>query len=795
MPSCSWLALAAIVAWPGVAQAQLLDGELRVPRVARRPVIDGVLEEGAWSGAAVLDRWVQVNPGDNGPPYGRTIAYLGYDDRAFYLAIRATDQPGRIRYRLHERDAITSQAQDYIGISIDPTNARRRAFSIAVNPVGVEGDGLNVEGTGFEEWDGIFDAAGKVTGDGYVIEVAIPFSSIRYPPRAEQRWGLSLARHYGRDGAKDSPWPINRDLGCDLCHMITLVGMRDLGSATNFEFNPSVVARSSRTRPDLGAGFDPARTRGEFGANLKYGITPEITLDGTWNPDFSQVEADAGQLEVNNRFALFFPERRPFFLEGTDIFLTRFGMPGQDPSFYTPPVNVFYSRRIADPDAGVKVTGKLGRVTVGVLGALDAARDYDLDTPLAGQPAESFDPFLDQEAKAGIARVKVDVAADGFIGAAVTGRRFGDGYGLTGSVDGRLRFRNTTFRFLATQSQTAEPDVFGRIRRALAGRLTDPAVLAATLDSLPDDVRALDHEARHGTALQASVEYDDRHWNAGLGVVDITPDFATPLGFTQRPDFALLSGYAAYTWQSTGFFRQIHPQVRFEEGYDHGASGRLGSYDQRTDRLLSGFVDFRLPRATDVSVGYTRAFLRVDGVPFDGLDRFFVYLASQAFAGAGIDLFVRGGEEAIFDDVVEGGPALPSSFLTASVSTTVRPVSSLRLGFELNAARIWRRTATAGRDSRYAESAIPRFRTQLQLSRRIGVRFIGEYRFERFFERNGTVAEKRDVLRTDALFTYLIHPGQSLQAGWSSRAEADLTTPMRTVARGGVAKLSYLWRF
>ncbi|MDX2059816.1 MAG: DUF5916 domain-containing protein [Gemmatimonadales bacterium] len=790
-----WLVLVTIAALPRVAPAQLVDGELRVPRLSRRPAIDGVLEDEVWSKAAVLDRWVQINPGDNATPYGRTVAYLGYDDQAFYLAIRAADQPGRIRYRLHERDAIVSQAQDYIGINIDPTNARRRAFTIAVNPIGVEGDGVNVEGTGFEEWDGIFDVAGKVRADEYVIELAIPFKSIRYPPRAEQRWGLSLARFYGRDGAKDSPWPIDRDLGCDLCHMITLVGMRDLGSTTAFELNPSVVGRTSQSRPELGGALDPARRRGEFGANLKYGITPEVTLDGTWNPDFSQVEADAGQLEVNNRFALFFPERRPFFLEGADIFLTRFGMPGQDPSFFTPPVNVFYSRRIADPDAGVKLTGKVGRVTGGFLGALDAARDYDLDLSLAGRSAASFDPFLDQEVKAGVARVKVDVAADGFVGATITGRRFGDGTGLTASLDGRLRFRNTTFRFLATRSRTTEPDVLGRIRRTLAAGVADPQVLAATLDSLPDEVRALDHESRRGTALQASVEYDDRHWNAGLGVVDITPDFETPLGFTQRTDFALLSGYVAYTWQSTGFFRQIHPQVRFEEGYDHSASGRIGAFDQRTDRLLSGFIDFRFPRATDVSVGYTRAFLRIDDVPFAGLDRFFVYVASQALAGVGVDLFIRGGEEAIFDDAVEGGPASPSFFFTGSLSTTVRPAPSLRVGFELNAARVWRRTPAATRDGRYGESAIPRIRTQWQLSRRIGVRLIGEYRFERFFDRAGDLAVKRDVLRTDALLTYLVHPGQSVQAGWSNLAESDLVTPLRMVARGGAAKLSYLWRF
>ena len=777
---------------PAAAQRR----ELAVPRTTHRPVIDGVLDDAAWTSAATLGDWVQSTPADNGKPHGSTTAYLTYDQDALYIGIRAKDEPGKIRYRLHERDNVVMQSQDYVSIQLDPTNVRQRAFLMTVNPIGIQGDGLTVEGTGFEEWDAIYDASGKVSSDEYVIEIAIPFKSLRYPNRTTQRWGFSLTRFYGRDGAKDSPWPQNRDLGCELCQMITLTGIDSIGGSTSLEFNPSVVGHANTSRPALSLPFDVGRTSGEFGANVKYGITPNLTLDGTWNPDFSQIEADAGQIEINNRFALFFPEKRPFFLEGNDIFLTRFPMPGLDPSFFTPPVNIFYSRRIIDPDAGVKLTGKAGRLTLGFLGALDAARDYVLEQGIGGLSARSLDPFPTGDARVGVARVKLDVLKDGYIGAAVTGRRFGDGSGLVGAIDSRLRFGgNTTFRFAAAQSRTEEPDVLGRIRRTLGRTLTDPATLARALDSLPDDARGLDRETRAGTSIQSSVEYDDRHWNAGFGILDITPRFETHLGFTPRTDYALVSGYASYTWQGTGFIRQFIPKVRFEDAYDHKASGRIGSLDRRTDRLVSSFIDFLLPAATSFSFGYTRAFFRVDGIDFDHLDRGFIYLSSEVIRQFGWMIFIRAGEEAIFTDLVDGGPPSPSFFLSGSLNTALRPFPALRINLDLSGVRVWRRTTTKARDNLYAESAIPRVKGQFQLSRRLGLRVIGEYRFERFYRRTGEVDQKREVFTTDALVTYLVHPGQSVQAGWSSLANGDLDLPLRTVARGGVAKVTYLWRF
>ena len=251
-----------------------------------------------------------------------------------------------------ERDAVAMQGQDWVNIHLDTFNDRRRAFAIAVNPLGFQGDWIEVEGSSFSEWDGTFDSSGKILEDGWSIEVRIPFATLRYPGLEEQSWGLSLSRLYGRADMQDSPWNRDRDLACNLCQMATLTGIRDIERSRSVEINPTLVARGVSVRPDLAAAFAKATGELEPGGNIKVGVSRGLTLDGTINPDFSQIEADAGQLALNSRFALFFPEKRPFFLESGDVFQVRIPLQGQDPGFWQPPTSLIYTRRIVDPDGG-----------------------------------------------------------------------------------------------------------------------------------------------------------------------------------------------------------------------------------------------------------------------------------------------------------------------------------------------------------------------------------------------------------------------------------------------------------
>lgn len=792
-----WMAaLAVIHLLPQVLSAQIgIGGELAVPRTDTPPVIDGLVDDAAWRSAAVLDDWVQVKPGDNIAPAGRTVAWLLYDRNYLYVGVRAWDDRSKMRYRLHERDKIMDQGQDFVGLELDTFNDRRRAFGMVANALGVQGDGINVEGSGFTEWDGDFDTRGRVLDDGWSVEFRIPFSSLRYPSGAEQRWGFAMRRGYGREGMEDSPWPKDRNLACTLCQMITLTGIRDIPSSRALEVNPTLVARTSESRPDLGEPFAPRESKLDPGLNLKYGLGPGVTVDVTANPDFSQIEADAGQLELNNRFALFFPERRPFFLEGADLFQTRFPLPGADAEFSPPPINLVYTRRIVDPIGGAKLSGKVERAGLGAIAAMDDYRGYVVEDSVGGLPPEQLDLYSGSRVFDGIARGRVDVLSDGFVGATGTVRTLGDGWNVVGALDTRLRFgSNTTFRLIAGTSGTQEQDLAGHARRELDRALRDPALVEAAYDSLPDDVKDLDGERYDGQALQAQLEYQSRHWSFGGGYLDVTEGFDTQLGFTPRTDQVLFSGFVKYKYQGTGFFKQVEPGFRLEQGYDHDQD-RLFSAGQRTDFLARTDMDMILPGNTMLFFGYARNFIRFDDIDFDDLDRGYLWISSQPLSQVSAQLFVRAGEEVIYYDVVEEGDPLPNFFVSGTATLGLRPVPSVRLDLSANLARIWRRTGTATRESLYGESVIPRTTLRIQFVRELGLRAIGEYRIERFYARDGTLARKREGLFADLLLSYVVHPNQSIQAGWSQSGEGDLEVDRQWTSRGGLVKFSYVWRF
>lgn len=792
-----WMAaLAAIQLLPRLLSAQIgIGGELAVPRTDTPPVIDGLVDDAAWRTAAVLDDWVQVKPGDNTAPAGRTVAWLVYDRNYLYVGVRAWDDRSKMRYRLHERDKIVEQGQDYVGIELDTFNDRRRAFGMVANALGVQGDGVNVEGTGFTEWDGDFDTQGRVLEDGWSVEFRIPFSTLRYPTATEQRWGFAMRRAYGREGMEDSPWPKDRNLACTLCQMITLTGIRDIPSSRALEVNPTLVARTSRARPELGAPFGGREGELDPGLNLKYGLGPGVTLDATVNPDFSQIEADAGQLELNNRFALFFPERRPFFLEGADLFQTRFPLPGADAEYEPPPINLIYTRRIVDPIGGGKLSGKVERAGLGAIAALDDYRGYVIEDSIGGLPPEQLDRHTGSRAFDGIARGRLDVLSDGFIGATGTVRSLGDGWNAVGAVDSRLRFgANTTFRLLAGFSGTQEQDLASHARRELDRALRDPALVEAAYDSLPDEVKDLDGERYEGQALQAQLEYQSRHWSFGGGYLDITEGFDTQLGFTPRTDQVLLSGFVKYKYQGTGFFKQVEPAFRIEQGYDH-EEDRLFSPGRRTDFLARTDMDIILPGDTQLFFGYARNFIRFEEIDFDDLDRGYLWISSQPLRQVSAQLFVRSGEEVIYYDVVDEGDPLPNFFVSAMGTLGLRPVPAVRLDLSATMAKIWRRTELETRESLYGESVIPRVTLRVQFLRQLGLRAIGEYRIERFYDRAGGLAKKREGMFTDLLLSWIIHPNQGIQAGWSQSGEGDLDTERQWIRRGGLTKFSYVWRF
>ena len=337
-------------------QAPQTPPPLAVPRATGPITVDGDLSDPAWQGAAVIDVFWESNPGDNVPPKVRTVAYLTYDDKAFYIGLKCDDpHPERIRAPYADRDQVLG-TDDNVAIFLDTRNDRRAAMEFRVNPRGIQGDATWTEalqGNANQEDfspDFFYDTAAKITKDGWTAEIAIPLATLRYTKANPQTWGILIWRNYPREfryGIYSSPIP--RGSNCLLCFMRSLTGIENLPAASHWVVAPYVTAKEDghpRDETDPRSDFTNRPIRSNGGVDAKWTPNPDTAIDGTINPDFSQVESDIAQIAVNSRFALFYPEKRPFFLESSDLLQT--------------PIQAVYTRTITSPRWGLRATGKAG---------------------------------------------------------------------------------------------------------------------------------------------------------------------------------------------------------------------------------------------------------------------------------------------------------------------------------------------------------------------------------------------------------------------------------------------------
>ena len=386
-----------------------------VTRAASTIKIDGVLDEDAWKKAAVIPLPIEWMPGDNVPPPVQTECLVTYDAKNLYVAFRAHDpRPAEIRAHLMDRDDTDTLIQDdHVGMMIDTFNDERRAFQFRINPLGVQADAIFSEQDGVEDfsWDMIWNSVARITADGYIVETALSLKQLRFPAgEGPQTWGFEAFRSYPRNVRhRISSQRRDRNIGCLLCQENKISGLEELAQGRNLEFDPT--GTFSRT-DELASPTDTSLTRGdvkaEAGLTARWNMTSSLTLNGTVNPDFSQVEADVAQLDVNQRFALYYPEKRPFFLEGIDYFTT--------------PIQAVFTRTVADPYWGAKLTGKQGGNAMGLF----VTRDR-LNNLLIPSNDSSSNASLDDDVTTTVGRYRRDVGNSSTIGALYAGRE-GAGY-------------------------------------------------------------------------------------------------------------------------------------------------------------------------------------------------------------------------------------------------------------------------------------------------------------------------------------------------------------------------------
>jgi hypothetical protein len=552
---------------------------VRIPRIDKPPVIDGKLDDEVWKQAAVLKDFYQTNPGDNSAPSYRTEAFMAYDARYLYLAFHAYDQPGQVRATVPKRDNVLG-ADDSVRILLDTFNDKRRAYVLAFNPFGVQQDGILTEGSGTDySVDIVMESKGILTDDGYTIEVAIPFKSLRYESGKGKLWGVHIFRTIQRlNNEQDSWMPISRSNSSSLAQEGHITGLEGISTAHTLELIPSITVSETGKRvrsippfvlnrsPGL---VDPGRFVNEpikldLGLTAKYGITPTVTLDLAINPDFAQVEADQLVVTTNQRFPIFYPERRPFFLEGKEIFQT--------------PITVLHTRAIVDPDIAVKLSGKLGRNSFGVMAASDNGPGN-----IVGD--DRLNPnnlrFLGHNAIAGVLRLKHDVGKENNVGLMVTSYDFVEKHNKLGGVDGRFRLNKiTTFSFqvLGTTSRRFfyEPELDKNLYRT-----------------------------GNGFAYSASYDVSGRNWGWSLYGEGYTKDYRADLGFVQRTNSNFNSAELRYSSDPNQSKRVVSWSVDSFHHVDYDFQGRLQIWES------DATVQWRLQNNKTFYVAYRRGHERL----------------------------------------------------------------------------------------------------------------------------------------------------------------------------------------
>lgn len=590
----------ASAATPGQATGSfqpLLKPVLEVPRASGLIELDGELGDPGWVGAGRATGFSETFPNESAKPPVDSEVWVTYDDENFYVAFLAFDDPSTIRATLSDRDDIWND--DYFGILLDTYGDAQWAYFLFANPLGVQGDSRFSIANGEDDaFDLVFETAGRITGEGYQVEMAIPFESLRFPDVPEQAWRVTFWRTRPRGSRDTYSWAaVTREESCFPCQYGTLTGIRGVKPGGALEFLPYAVASQAaqiRDPEDPGSGLGDGDSEADAGIDVRYAHPSGLTVEGTLNPDFSQIESDVAQIDVNETFALFFPERRPFFQEGSELFQTW--------------VEAVYTRQINDPDVAAKVLGRFGETTLAYLGA------YDQITPIL-LPFEERS-FVGQAGRSvsNILRYRRSIKAGSSVGALLTDRRLegSDGAGTTYGAD--LLWKLGPRWQIEGQllgSHTVEPD--------------DPS-LTEEVNGLTFDggrrTAAFDGETFSGYAAYASLERAAERWSLNFDYWTSSPTFRADNGFETRNDFHNLILFNEWNWYpDAAWIDRFGFDVDFEGTWNYDGVFKEGLYTPT--------VEFQLAGQNFVEVGYEWTPERFSGIEFDDLRNWWLYFDSD----------------------------------------------------------------------------------------------------------------------------------------------------------------------
>jgi len=708
----------------------------RVPRMEAEVRVDGVLDEGIWQEALRLEPGIEVDPGENIPAPVATEAFLAYGATHLYVAFRAWDpDPAAISARLSDRDEIWDD--DWVKIVLDTFNDERRTYNFACNPLGIQADLVDSPEGGGEAWDAIWACAGRIHAGGYVVEMAIPFRSLSFQRRAgDQIWGVDAVRHYPRDVAHEiGLFPRDRSNNCYMCQSEKLIGFAGGTPGRAIELDPTFSALRSEQREGFPAGpFVERETSSELGLTAHWGMTANLTASATVNPDFSQVEADAAQLEVNTQFALSYPEKRPFFLAGADFFTTR--------------VKAVHTRTLADPRWGVKLTGKQGRHAIGAFVVED-----EITNLLFPASESSRLGSLAMANTSSVVRYRRDLGRSSTLGLLVTDRE-GDG-----------DYSNRLFAVDADLKVTTRD----RIRFQLLGSRTRyPDAVARDFDQPAGDF--------DGTAFDLMYVHATR--NVGWFVVHhrLSSDFRADLGFVPQ---------AGYTWTWAGWrYTWYH-----DPGHWYTSLKVMPTYQREEDdagnplsETVSAIIAYTGPRRSYVTWNTIFGTRTYRGVEFD-LD--FVDFSSGFWPTGSLSLNLTGA----IGDWVDYVHTRAAKQVRLDPSIEYRIGRHLTMGLD----HAFEQLELAG--GRLYRANISRLRAVFHFTGRSFLRTILQYVDYQYHPELYTapVDSRFKHLFSQVLFSYKLNPQTVLFLGYSDNHFGDQDVSLTQRDRTVFLKVGYAW--
>lgn len=732
----------ACVAGPICAAAPEPGVPIPIARASGPIAVDGDLSDPGWRGATKITTWYETNPGDNVEPKVRNVGYLTYDEKFLYAGFEFFDpEPGKIRAPYGDRDNVPSST-DYGGIILDTHGEARRAILFLANPRGIQYDANSDDASGEDSSpDYYWDSAAKINREGWILELRIPFSSLRYRKADPQNWNIMLYRNHPRDFRYQYfSTKLPRGGNCFICRSNPLTGLTGLPAGGHLVVAPYGTA-SQEAHPTDGPGseLENGSFEGDGGVDVKWTPSVNTAIDATLNPDFSQVESDVAQISANERFALFFPEKRPFFLEGIELFAT--------------PIQAVYTRTITSPRWGARATGKFGHTAYTAL----VAQDRGGGSVIIPGPNSSSLAEQDFRSIAAIARVRHELGTS-FVSFLATDREIEDG--------GYNRVLGPDFRWSPGERDT----VTGQI---LFSESETP--------DRPDLTAEWNGQKLSGHAGEIWWSHSTKTWDWFTGYWDFSDEFRADNGFVPQVGARENYGEAGYTFRPTsGFLRRLRTflQADYQAQRDGALIFRQISPGAGMDGLFASFLRFQIAfdkvRAGAHTFDRNRFLYVIEGSP------------SRIFNRVGIDGNI--GEQVDFAN------SRPGDGGTVNAFATIRPTDHLELRF--NGSRQWLDVDTETAKGRLFTASVARLRAQYTFTARAFLRVIGQYvetkRDPSLY--TFTVSEKDASFTGSVLVAYKLNWQSVLFVGYGDERALSEDDHLDKAGRQFFLKLSYAFQ-